>query len=162
RRPGHRRPVRPAGPRAGPGQAAGPPAPDPAAGRGARALPAAVHAELPQRRGAAGGRVEPGQDPAALLHGPVRGRAAHGAVMDFARSDDERAFAEEIRGFLRAHPPERFALDGMDAGYGSGPHSREFMAALGRQGWLSMCWPRAHGGAERPMFHKLVLMEELA
>src|SRR5262249_47268949 len=126
------------------------------------AQPAAVHAELPQRRGAAGGRVEPRRDPAARRHGAVRGRAAQGPVMDFARSDDERAFAEEVRGFLRAHPPERFALDGMDAGYGSGAHSREFMAALGGQGWLSMCWPRAHGGAERPMFHKLVLMEELA
>jgi 3-oxocholest-4-en-26-oyl-CoA dehydrogenase alpha subunit len=82
--------------------------------------------------------------------------------MDFALTDDERAFAEEVRGFLRAQPPERFAVDGMDAGYGSGAHSREFLAALGRQGWLSMCWPRAHGGQERPMFFKLVLMEELA
>jgi alkylation response protein AidB-like acyl-CoA dehydrogenase len=82
--------------------------------------------------------------------------------MDFARTPDEAAFAEEIRGFLREHPPESFALDGMDAGYGSGAHSRPFLAALGARGWLSMCWPRAHGGQERPMFAKLVLMEELA
>jgi alkylation response protein AidB-like acyl-CoA dehydrogenase len=82
--------------------------------------------------------------------------------MDFARTDDERAFAEEVRRFLREHPPERFPIDGMDAGYGSGAHSREFLQALAAQGWLSMCWPRAHGGQERPMFFKLVLMEELA
>ncbi|HMH50088.1 MAG TPA: acyl-CoA dehydrogenase family protein [Candidatus Acidoferrum sp.] len=82
--------------------------------------------------------------------------------MDFALTEDERAFSEEVRRFLREHPPERFAADGMDAGYGSGAHSREFLAALGRQGWLSMCWPRAYGGQERPMFAKLVLMEELA
>jgi hypothetical protein len=50
----------------------------------------------------------------------------------------------------------------MDAGYGSGAHSREFLSALARQGWLSMCWPKAYGGQERPMFLKLVLMEELA
>jgi alkylation response protein AidB-like acyl-CoA dehydrogenase len=83
-------------------------------------------------------------------------------MMDFARADDERAFAEDVRRFLRARPVESYALDGMDAGYGSGPHSREFLAALGRQGWLSMCWPKTYGGRERPMFLKLVLMEELA
>jgi alkylation response protein AidB-like acyl-CoA dehydrogenase len=82
--------------------------------------------------------------------------------MDFARTAEETAFAEDVRRFLRAHPPESFAVDGMDAGYGSGAHSRAFMAALAAQGWLSMCWPTAHGGQERPMFLKLVLMEELA
>jgi hypothetical protein len=50
----------------------------------------------------------------------------------------------------------------MDAGYGSGAHSRAFMAALAERGWLAMTWPRAFGGAERPMFFKLVLLEELA
>ena len=79
--------------------------------------------------------------------------------MDFARTDDERAFAEDVRNFLRARPPESFAVDGMDAGYGSGAHSRELLAALGGQGWLSMCWPKAYGGREQPMFMKLVLME---
>ena len=82
--------------------------------------------------------------------------------MDFARTAEEIAFAEDVRRFLRAHPPESFPVDGMDAGYGSGAHSRAFMAALAAQGWLSMCWPHAYGGQERPMFLKLVLMEELA
>jgi alkylation response protein AidB-like acyl-CoA dehydrogenase len=82
--------------------------------------------------------------------------------MEFARTAEEHAFAGDVRRFLGTHPPERFAVDGMDAGYGSGAHSREFLAALAAQGWLSMCWPRAYGGRERPMFLKLVLMEELA
>jgi hypothetical protein len=50
----------------------------------------------------------------------------------------------------------------MDAGYGSGAHSRAFMQALGAQGWIGMCWPEAFGGRARPMFFKLVLFEELA
>src|SRR5262245_33494877 len=50
----------------------------------------------------------------------------------------------------------------MDAGYGSGANSRAFLRALAREGWMAMCWPKAHGGAEQPMFYKLVLMEELA
>src|SRR6266446_1293298 len=82
--------------------------------------------------------------------------------MDFAYTADEQAFAAEVRRFLASHPPDRFAVDGMDAGYGSGSHSRPFLRALADQGWLSMTWPKAHGGQERPMFFKLVLLEELA
>src|SRR6266849_1459957 len=82
--------------------------------------------------------------------------------MNFDFTEAEQAFAEEVRLFLRANPPETFPIDGMDAGYGSGAHSRAFLRALGAQGWLSMCWPKTHGGGEQPMFMKLVLMEELA
>src|SRR6266550_722595 len=62
--------------------------------------------------------------------------------MDFGYSAAEQAFAEEVRAFLQAHPPETFPLDGTDAGYGSGAHSRAFTAALGERGWLSLTWPR--------------------
>ena len=82
--------------------------------------------------------------------------------MDFARSDSEQAFADEVRAFLRAHPPETFAEDGTDAGYGSGAHSHAFTRALGERGWLSLCWPREHGGQAKPMGHLLILLEELA
>src|SRR5512134_3416144 len=82
--------------------------------------------------------------------------------MDFAFSAEEQAFAEDVRRFLREHPVSGFAHDGMDAGYGSGANSRAFLRALASEGWLSMCWPKEHGGAEQPMFFKLVLMEELA
>src|SRR5262247_3864575 len=82
--------------------------------------------------------------------------------MDFGFTSEEQAFAEEVRAFLRANPPESFPETGMDAGYGSGPHSRVFLQALGARGWLSMCWPREYGGQERPMIRKLILLEELA
>jgi 3-oxocholest-4-en-26-oyl-CoA dehydrogenase alpha subunit len=82
--------------------------------------------------------------------------------VDFTFTAAEQAYAEEVRRFLREHPVERFHLDGMDAGYGSGAHSRAFMRVLGERGWISMCWPEAFGGRARPMFFKLVLFEELA
>jgi len=82
--------------------------------------------------------------------------------MEFGFSEDEQRFAEEVRRFLREHPPSEFPHDGMDAGYGSGAYSRAFLQALGAQGWLSMGWSRALGGQARPLMHKLVLMEELA
>ncbi len=82
--------------------------------------------------------------------------------MDFGLSGPEQAFADEVRAFLRAHPPEAFTEDGTDAGYGSGGHSRAFTRALGQRGWLSMGWPREHGGQARPMSYLLILLEELA
>src|SRR6267378_7969082 len=82
--------------------------------------------------------------------------------MEFRLGPAETAFADEVRRFLSEQPLERFPLDGMDAGYGSGAHSRAFMKALAERGWISMCWPVAYGGQERPMFFKLVLLEELA
>src|SRR5262245_56097860 len=82
--------------------------------------------------------------------------------MDFGFSADELAFAEEVRAFLRRHPPENYPIEGMDAGYGSGAHSHAYMRALADEGWLTMTWPRAFGGQERPMLLKLILLEELA
>src|SRR5881296_725656 len=82
--------------------------------------------------------------------------------MEFGFSVTEQRFAEEVRTFLRDHPLDRSPLDGMDAGYGSGAHSRAFMRALGERGWISMCWPASFGGRAEPMFFKLVLMEQLA
>lgn len=82
--------------------------------------------------------------------------------MEFGFSPEEEAFREEIRRFLREHPPAGFPVDGMDAGYGSGAHSRAFLRELGQRGWLSMSWPRELGGQERPLIYKLVLLEELA
>ncbi|MFI5328591.1 MAG: acyl-CoA dehydrogenase family protein [Candidatus Rokuibacteriota bacterium] len=82
--------------------------------------------------------------------------------MDFGLSGPEQAFADEVRAFLRAHPPETFPEDGTDAGYGSGAHSSAFTRALGERGWLSMAWPREHGGEARPMSYLLILLDELA
>jgi hypothetical protein len=82
--------------------------------------------------------------------------------MDFALTAEEQAFVAEVRQFVREHPVSEFPVDGMDAGYGSGANSKAFLRALAARGFLSMCWPKAFGGDERPMFFKLVLMEELA
>jgi len=82
--------------------------------------------------------------------------------MEFGFTHEERAFRDDVRRFLADHPPSQFPVDGMDAGYGSGAHSRAFLKALGERGWISMCWPETHGGRARPMFWKLVVFEELA
>jgi hypothetical protein len=82
--------------------------------------------------------------------------------MELGFTAEELGFAEEVRRFLREHPVGSFPHDGMDAGYGSGAHSRTFMQTLGRQGWISMTWPPELGGGGRSMAYKLILLEELA
>jgi alkylation response protein AidB-like acyl-CoA dehydrogenase len=82
--------------------------------------------------------------------------------MEFGFTAEEEAFREEIRQFLHENPPESFPEDGMDAGYGSGAHSHDFLRKIAQQGWLSMTWPREFGGQERPFMYKLILLEELA
>jgi alkylation response protein AidB-like acyl-CoA dehydrogenase len=82
--------------------------------------------------------------------------------MEFEFTREEQAFRDEVRRFAAAHPAAHFPLDGMDAGYGSGAHSRAYLKTLAARGWLAMTWPRAFGGDERPMFFKLMLLEELA
>ena len=82
--------------------------------------------------------------------------------MEFTFTAEEHAFAEDVRRFIREHPPADFPVDGMDAGYGSGANSKAFIRALAAQGWISMCWPEAYGGQAKPMFFKLILTEELA
>jgi alkylation response protein AidB-like acyl-CoA dehydrogenase len=82
--------------------------------------------------------------------------------MEFGFTSEEDAFRQEVRQFLSDFPPQRFAVDGMDAGYGSGAHSHAFLKKLAERGWLSMTWPRAFGGLQRPFMYKLVLLEELA
>ena len=82
--------------------------------------------------------------------------------MEFGFTAAENAFAEEVRRFLGEHPLDSFPIDGVDAGYGSGAHSRAFLRALAGRGWISMGWPTAYGGQAQPMFFKLLLLEELA
>ena len=60
--------------------------------------------------------------------------------MNFDLGEEARAFREEVRAFVRDHPPEEFPHDGMDGGYGSGAHSRAYIEALAQKGWMTMTW----------------------
>src|SRR5260370_37817278 len=81
--------------------------------------------------------------------------------MDFGRSAAEQIFADEVRAFLRAHPPDTFPPDGTDAGYGSGAPSRALTAARGGRGWLSLALPRGDRGPGRAIGVQLGLLEEV-
>ena len=85
--------------------------------------------------------------------------------MDFAYTDEERAFQAEVRQFIADHwdpdvmDPRR---EGM-AQLVDTPKRRDFMKAIAARGWLGMSWPDEHGGRgqEAGKFEYL-LNEELA
>jgi alkylation response protein AidB-like acyl-CoA dehydrogenase len=76
--------------------------------------------------------------------------------MDFGFTEQEEAFREEIRQFIREEvgdkpkgrtPTELF--------------SREFTKKLAAKGWLGVGWPTEYGGLGRPYTEQLVYFEEM-
>ncbi len=85
--------------------------------------------------------------------------------MDFRFSEDEEAFREEVRQWLRQEIPQRWIE--LDPGIWeeteeSWALARAFQRKLGEIGWLAPAFPREYGGLELSHMKRLVLAEELA
>ena len=59
------------------------------------------------------------------------GAARRGPVVASRHLDQGLGGLGAVGAFLEARPVSTYAVDGMDGGYGSGAHSREFLRALG-------------------------------
>lgn len=81
--------------------------------------------------------------------------------MDFGFSPEDSAFRSEVIDFLArewpggsgdssVHNEEEFIIE------------REFTHKLAKQGWLTMAWPREHGGQGAPHMRQAILKEECA
>jgi len=73
-------------------------------------------------------------------------------------SPEEEAFRAEVRAFLADWAD-------LDAYLCHGPRWRRVAAlfrALGERGWLSLSWPKAHGGLALPPSYEYILWDELA
>lgn len=73
-------------------------------------------------------------------------------------SREQAAFREEVRAFVA---PYR-GLGGFMQQGKRWPEVRHFFTAMGERGYLSLTWPRAFGGAERPLYDEFVLWDEIA
>ncbi|MFD4439705.1 acyl-CoA dehydrogenase family protein [Nocardia sp. NPDC058519] len=75
---------------------------------------------------------------------------------------------EELRAELREYfaklmTPERRAALSMTTGeYGSGNVYREVVREMGRDGWLTLSWPKEYGGQDRTTVDQLIFVEEAA
>ena len=87
--------------------------------------------------------------------------------MDFRFSPDEEAFRGEIRAFLKTELPGDWAESGgVTGGLGEGGEERwEFLRAFQRKlaskGWLTLGWPREHGGLGASHMMQVIYNEEM-
>ena len=80
----------------------------------------------------------------------------------FGFTPAEDALRHEVRAFIRDEPPEQFACQHGDLGYGFGAWSSQYLRRLGDKGWLGLTWPREIGGQGRSARDLFLLFQELA
>ena len=85
--------------------------------------------------------------------------------MDFRFTDEEEAFREEVRQWLKKEIPQRWIE--LDPGIWeeteeSWALSRQFQRKLGQKGWIAPAYPKEYGGLEMSHTKRLILAEELA
>jgi alkylation response protein AidB-like acyl-CoA dehydrogenase len=74
---------------------------------------------------------------------------------------------ERLRGELREYfaglmTPERRAALASGGDYGDGAVYREVVRQMGRDGWLTLSWPRQYGGRGASMLEQLIFTDEAA
>jgi alkylation response protein AidB-like acyl-CoA dehydrogenase len=79
--------------------------------------------------------------------------------MDFRLTDEEEAFRQEVRAFVRENISPAVQAGGQMAGT---PEARAFVRKMGERGWLALTWPERYGGRGRSPYLLSVLNEELS
>jgi len=75
---------------------------------------------------------------------------------------------EDLRRELRSYfstlitPDRRVALSSTQGEYGTGNVYRETVAQMGRDGWLTLSWPKEYGGQSRSAMDQLIFTDEAA
>ena len=75
---------------------------------------------------------------------------------------------EELRAELRSYfttlmtPERREALSSTQGEYGTGNVYRETVAQMGKDGWLTLSWPKEYGGQARSTMEQLIFTDEAA
>lgn len=80
--------------------------------------------------------------------------------MNFALTEEEKAFQREIRGFLDREVT-RDLVEEVESGIGIGPRVRELLHKMGQRGWLTPQWPREYGGLNGTHIQKLIAYDEI-
>ncbi|HEY9555438.1 MAG TPA: acyl-CoA dehydrogenase family protein, partial [Acidimicrobiales bacterium] len=80
-------------------------------------------------------------------------------VVDLGLDDEQRAFRREVTAFLDGTKDRR---DRFQIFKDRGGATQELYQAIGERGWLSLTWPEAVGGQDRPVVFELLLWDEMA
>ncbi|HEX2176669.1 MAG TPA: acyl-CoA dehydrogenase family protein [Nocardioidaceae bacterium] len=83
--------------------------------------------------------------------------------MHLAFTPEQDALRRELRDyFATLMTPERRAGLDTDGEYGDGAAYKDVVRQMGRDGWLSIGWPKEYGGQDRPMLDQLIFTDEAA
>jgi alkylation response protein AidB-like acyl-CoA dehydrogenase len=85
--------------------------------------------------------------------------------MDFALSDDQLRFRDELRAWLAAHRPPHAAIPGdvgRSAEHPGADAMLEWAKLLSRGRWLGLAWPRAYGGRGLGLVEQMIFYDETA
>ena len=84
--------------------------------------------------------------------------------MQFAFTDEQRAFRQEVCAFLSRELAPEITSKHRDPSEARGyawDFCRDFRKKLAAQGYIGIGWPQAYGGAGRDMIDQLILAEEM-
>ncbi|MEM7300409.1 MAG: acyl-CoA dehydrogenase family protein [Pseudomonadota bacterium] len=82
--------------------------------------------------------------------------------MDLNYTDEEVAFRDEVRAFLKAELPKRISDKVLKSLRLTKEDMEEWHAILNRKGWLAHAWPKAFGGLEWDAVERNIFDEECA
>jgi alkylation response protein AidB-like acyl-CoA dehydrogenase len=84
--------------------------------------------------------------------------------MRIGYSPEQEELRRELRSyFAQLMTPERVeALSSTEGEYGNGNAYRDTVAAMGRDGWLTLSWPTEYGGQARSAMDQLIFTDEAA
>jgi alkylation response protein AidB-like acyl-CoA dehydrogenase len=80
--------------------------------------------------------------------------------MEFGFTPEEEQFRDELRAFLAAELPAWWRGMFVDDARVF-PETRRLCEALAARGWLTMAWPREHGGQDATVWKQAILREEM-
>jgi alkylation response protein AidB-like acyl-CoA dehydrogenase len=80
--------------------------------------------------------------------------------MDFEFSAEDEAFRAELRAFLDEELPSWWKTVFVDDDRAM-PFTRELCQKLAARGWLTLSWPKEHGGADGSVWQQAVVREEM-
>jgi len=84
--------------------------------------------------------------------------------MHITYTPQQQQLREELRAYFAKlmTPERREALAATTGEYGEGNVYRDVVAQMGRDGWLTLGWPREYGGQERSAMDQLIFTDEAA
>ena len=81
--------------------------------------------------------------------------------MDLRFNDEENAFRQEVRSFLRTHLPPALHLKIINGGVPDKDEAVAWQRALNARGWATPNWPAEYGGPGWSPVQKYIFLDEL-